>query len=79
VEYLEIGNEEDIPVIIDKIRGKYGSWRQIIIPTERETTMSGKMVVTLFLRFDPICKIEGEPEIIEQFLENFQELCAEDA
>lgn len=79
MEYLEIGNEEDIPVIIDKIRGKYGSWRQIIIPTERETTMRGKMVVTLFLRFDPICKIEGEPEFVEQFLENFQELCAENA
>ena len=74
MDYVEIEDEKFITATINKIRERYSNWRQIVASGDRETTMRGKSVVTLYLKFEPVCQVEGDPEDIELFVAKLREL-----
>ncbi|MDZ7794957.1 MAG: hypothetical protein U5P10_15070 [Spirochaetia bacterium] len=73
MRYVELNNKYEIKVVIEEIRNKYKDLSKILIPSERETTVRGDLVVTLYYNFEPSMKVEGEGDVINQFIERLEE------
>ncbi len=73
MQYYELSNEEEITDTINKLRSNLGDLRQIVIPNDRESTMSGRQILTLYRRFEPAAKIEGDEALIDQFVSKLNE------
>lgn len=76
MQYYDLESEEDITLVLGAIRQTHGSLSQFVVGSERESTMGGKSILTLFLRFDPTVKIEGQPELVDSFVAAFSEQTA---
>jgi hypothetical protein len=76
VEYYVIADSQAVVRTINDIRRRHGNLAQLVVGSTRETTMSGKVVITLFLRLAPVLKVEGEPSIIDEFVRKLAEATA---
>ncbi len=73
MQYYELNNEYEITEIINKLRSNLGGLRQLVIPSERESTMAGKQILTLYHRFEPVAKVEAEEAMLDRFVSTINE------
>jgi len=73
MRYVELNNKYEIKVVVEEIRTKYKDLSKILVPSERETTVKGNLVVTLYYNLEPAMKVEAEEEVIKQLLEKLEE------
>ena len=73
MQYIEITNETEIKPAVDTIRQICGGLHQAVFGGERESTMSGRQVLTVFLKFEPVVKVEADKEMIDLLLTKIEE------
>lgn len=73
MRYAELDNKYEIKVVIAELKDKFRDLSKILVPSERETTAKGNKVVTLYYNLEPAMKVEGDEEVINQFLERLEE------
>lgn len=73
MRYMELDNKYEIKVVIEELKDRFRDLSKILIPSERETTAKENNVVTLYYNLEPSMKVEGEEEVINQFIERLEE------
>ena len=73
MQYIEVTNETEIQPAIETLRQVCGGLHQAVFGGDRESTMSGRQVITVFLKFEPVAKIEAEQEMIDLLLAKVEE------
>ena len=73
MQYIEISNESEIKPAIETIRQLCGGLHQAVFGGDRESTMSGRQVLTVFLKFEAVAKVEAEKEMVDLLLSRIEE------
>ena len=73
MQYIEITNETEIDPAIEAIRQACGDLHQAVFGGERESTMRGRDVLTVFFKFEPVAKIEAEKDLVDQLIAKVEE------
>ncbi len=73
MKYEDLKAADEIKRIITSLKNLVPNLARIILPSEYETTMRGLKVLTVFDRFEPIMKIEGEETLINLFRKTLEE------
>ena len=73
MKYEDLKDQSEITGIIKSLKGLVPNLARVILPSEYETTMRGLKVLTVFDRFEPVMKIEGEGSLIDLFRKALEE------
>ncbi len=73
MKYEDLKAADEIKSIILSLKNMVPNLARIILPSEYETTMRGLKVLTVFDRFEPVMKIEGEEPLINLFRKTLEE------
>lgn len=73
MRYIDLKSKYEIPDIIRSLRDLVPNLSRIILPSEYETTIRELKILTVYDRFEPIMKIEGEKEVMDLFRKSFEE------
>ncbi len=73
MRYIDLKNKYEIPGIIRSLRDLVPNLSRIILPSEYETTIRELKILTVYDRFEPIMKIEGEKEVMDLFRKSLEE------
>lgn len=68
MRYIELMSEAEIKTEIERIKREYRNLSKIYIPSDKDETIKGSKVLTLFKNLDPILKIEADEELLNQFV-----------
>ena len=72
MQYIQIGGKLEIPGAIETVRQACGGLNQAVFGADRETTMSGRQVITAYLKFEPVAKIEGDSDLLDLLLKRIE-------
>ncbi len=73
MRYVELMSTEEIKAEIERIRKEYRDLSKILIPSQKEKTSRGSKVLTLFRNLDPIMKVEADDNLLNRFIEEFEQ------
>lgn len=73
MRYIELNNKYEFKEVIEELKDKFRDLSKLLVPSDRENTRKGNTVITLYYNLEPAMKIEGEEEVINQFLERLEE------
>ena len=73
MQYFEISDTNEIPTTIEAVRRICGGLNNAVFAGDRENTMSGRQVISVFLRFEVVAKIEATKELLDQLMSRFEE------
>ena len=73
MKYIEINDAIEIGPAIETIRQACGGLNNAVFAAERETTMRGNQVMTVFFKFEAVLKIEAEESLIDRLLVRVEE------
>ncbi|MCF7916108.1 MAG: hypothetical protein K9L66_13155 [Spirochaetaceae bacterium] len=73
MRYVELTNKYAIKEAIVDLKDTFRDLSKVLVPSEHETTAKGNKIITLYYNLEPSMKVEGEEEVINQFLERLEE------
>lgn len=68
MRYIELMGDAEIKTEIERIKREYKNLSKIFIPDNKDETIRGSKVLTLFKNLDPIIKIEADDELLNKFI-----------
>jgi len=72
MKFYTLRNEQEIKHTIKEIKSAYRSFSEIILPNVYDTTLGGKQVLTIYIKFEPQVKVEGDKDLIDAFAEEIK-------
>ena len=73
MQYKELNSAQEIKSTIEDIKKSFRDFSKLLIPNERQRTVRGHVVLTLYYELKPAIKVEGEEKIIEQFVQKLED------
>lgn len=73
MRYIELMSKAEIKTEIERIKREYRDLSKIFIPSEKDETIKGSKVLTLFRNLDPILKIEADDELLNKFIADMED------
>lgn len=68
MKFYTLRNEQEIKHTIQEIKSTYRNFSEIILPNVYDTTLGGKQVLTIYIKFEPQVKVEGDKDLIDTFV-----------
>ena len=73
MRYIDLKSKYEITSIIQSLKDLVPNLSRIILPSEYETTIRDLKILTVYDRFEPIMKIEGEKDVMDLFRKSLEE------
>jgi len=67
MQYYDIKNEHEINHTIREIKESHYNISEMVIPSNYENTLGGGSILTIYIKFEPVIKIEGEKDSLDTF------------
>ena len=68
MRYIELMSEAEIKTEIERIKREYRNLSKIFISNNKDETIKGSKVLTLFRNLEPIIKIEADDALLNKFI-----------
>lgn len=73
MRYLDLKHDYEVQSTIKTVKEIIPNLSRIIMPSEYETTIRGLKILTIYDRFEPVLKIEGEEDLMDMFRSKLNE------
>ncbi|MDZ7794455.1 MAG: hypothetical protein U5P10_12425 [Spirochaetia bacterium] len=72
MRYIELVSNAEIKAEIERIKREYRDLSKIFIPQQKDETIRGAKIITLFRNLDPILKVEADNDLLNKFIEQME-------